>query len=619
MKALWEKLTEYIHILILVRNRPLMVKLFVFSTFLVIFPILVVAVIAYYQSSVELEEETKRFSLQVIQQVETHIEYYLRDFEITNLKITNSPEMIAFLKIKNFHTTEADAMRKSVLSMLKNVKFSRADISNITVLLDNNQVVDTLGARNYYPAEKLRDEYWYPSVPKNGLPMLVSRTIKLKNKEEPVISMVRRLYSPDTLQPVGILVIDINFKRIEEMSDKVSVSRNGYFFILDSNGHYVYHPDPEKLGEKAEFTHLMPTDAKESGTFLLKNEKEEFFTYTFSPDLGWRFFTSTPYSDMTTGIMQIGKTLTWTVAISLVLAYVLGYGFATSLVRPIKRLQAFMKNVEIGNLSRRVKVETKDEIGQLSAGFNKMVEKLSRLLEEVYFARLRETEMCLRQKEMELKVLQSQINPHFLYNSLETMRGMALERDMEDLSMMASSLGQLLRYNLKHDSPTVALREELRFCEMYLQIQKYRFGDRFEYRFDIPDWATEMQVLKFSLQPFVENCFKHGIGSAAEKVKITISVARSSDSSFVILIKDTGTGMSAETLQSVRRNLNRTETAGGGPNIGIANVHRRIIHLFGSKFGVGIQSKPGTGTEIMIKMPMAKSKEEDYEQHLVGG
>lgn len=621
MNKLRENIAEWINSYILVKNQPLMVKLFFFSTFLVIFPILVVAVIAYHQSSVELEGETRRFSLQVIEQVETHIEYYIRDFEITNLQIVNSPEMINFLKIRNFDTEEAADQRKSVLALLKNAEFSRADISNITVLLDNSQVVDTLGSRNFYPAEKLREEYWYPSVPQNGLPMLVSRTIKLKEKEEPVISMVRRLYSPNTLQPIGILVIDINFKRIAEISDKVSVSKNGYFFILDSNGHYVYHPDPAKLGKRVEHDQLLAQTGEENGTVLLETEREELFTYTFSPNLGWTFFTYTPYSDITTGIVQIGKTLTWTVAISLVLAYVMGYGFATSLVRPIKRLQRFMQNVEVGNLSGRVRVETTDEIGQLTAGFNKMVEKLSQLLEEVYFARLRETEMSLRQKEMELKVLQSQINPHFLYNSLETMRGMALEKEMDDLATMAASLGQLLRYNLKHHAHTVPFHEELRSCEMYLQIQKFRFEDRFEYRFEIPEWALDLQVLKFSLQPFVENCLKHGVGLAAEPMNITISASRGPDCSLVILVADTGVGMSAETLQSVRLNMQQKEVVQGGPNIGIVNVHRRIAHLFGEHFGVEIASKPGLGTEVMIRMPMTTHVREglDDEQHFASG
>ena len=133
-----------------------------------------------------------------------------------------------------------------------------------------------------------------------------------------------------------------------------------------------------------------------------------------------------------------------------------------SLVRPIQRLSSFMKEVEIGNLNGRVKVDSNDEIGQLSSGFNKMVEKLSDLLDEIYVSKLKEAEMSLNKTEIELRMLQSQINPHFLYNSLETIRGMALEEGRENIASMSSSLGKLLRYNLRNSSPTVSLREEIK-------------------------------------------------------------------------------------------------------------------------------------------------------------
>ena len=157
-----------------------------------------------------------------------------------------------------------------------------------------------------------------------------------------------------------------------------------------------------------------------------------------------------------------------------------------------------MKDVETGNLDGRVVVESKDEIGQLSVSFNHLVGKLSLLLEEVYFSKLRETEMALKQKEIELKMLQSQINPHFLYNSLETIRGMALEENQESIATMSSTLGKLLRYNLKNNSATVSLAEEIKFCKMYLQIQEFRFEDRFEHSCDIPIWAMNLPVVKFS-------------------------------------------------------------------------------------------------------------------------
>ncbi|WP_052737609.1 sensor histidine kinase [Bacillus sp. SA1-12] len=614
-----KKLSSFFRAILQYKNYTFMTKLFLFSSFIVILPIITVGFISYYISSIELKEEATHYNLQVIEQVEARIEYYIRDFDLTSLKIVNSPEISKFSTLHPQEEDDNGHIREAVQKVLKDAQYSRPDISNITVYLDNQaRFIDLLGNRNYYPAYKIRNEYWYSSVPHNGLAILVSRTLTLKDKEEPVISLIRRLYNPETLQPVGMLIIDINFRRIREFSDKVTPGNNGYFFILDSNGHYVYHPNQSILGEKGKLSGLLHLPSESSGSILLKNDRRDFVTYTFSNDLGWTFFTANPYEDITKGTILIRRTIIWTIVISLIVAYLLGFVFAKGLLRPIKRLHLFMKEVEVGKLDSRVKIETNDEIGQLSKGFNSMVQKLSDLLEEVYFAKLRETEISLRQKEIELQVLQSQINPHFLYNSLETIRGMALEENQEHIATMSSSLGKLLRYNLRNTSPTVSLQEELKFSEMYLQIQKFRFGNRFEYESDIPRWAKNLTVLKFTLQPILENCFLHGIRSASAMILISIIVYKDSASSFIIEVRDTGAGISEEELRNILFNLEHREITNGGTSIGIINVHQRIVKSFGSEYGIRLDTFNGKGTSVKIRMPIVELEEEANVQHLTG-
>jgi two-component system sensor histidine kinase YesM len=269
-----------------------------------------------------------------------------------------------------------------------------------------------------------------------------------------------------------------------------------------------------------------------------------------------------------------------------------------------------MKEVEIGNLNGRVPVESNDEIGQLSAGFNHTVEKLSDLLEEVYVSKLRETEMSLKQKEIEIKMLQSQMNPHFLYNSLETIRGMALEEGQENIAIMSFSLAKLLRYNLKNDSSFVSLGEEIRFCRTYLQIQKFRFEDRFEYELDIPEWAMELQVVKFSLQPIVENCFVHASGQSLQKFRITISALSVSESSFMVRIEDTGAGIPNHILEELTRKLEQKTTNSDGKHIGLLNVQQRIHYVFGEGFGLSVRSQLGAGTVVEMELPKKENTEE---------
>jgi two-component system, sensor histidine kinase YesM len=612
-----KKIREFVERYLLLRDQSFMKKLFVFASLFVILPVLSVGVISYQRSAMELEEEVKQSSSLVINQVESHIEYYLQDFEVTSLKIMNSKELAAFIDLYSRASVSNEELDKNVRNYLVSQEFSRPDISNITILSDNGKVIDTLGSRNFYPAYKLRDEYWYSSVPRNGMIMLVSRTLKLKNTNQPVISLVRRLYNPRNLQPIGMLVIDINFRRIEDILKKVTISNKGFFFILDTKGHYVYHPDYSKLGQKVENRLISNLIKKDSGSQVIEGETKDLVTYTHSSNLGWTFFTSVEYRNLLEGINEIRKTILVTICIALMFAYLTGYGFATTLIRPIRRLQQFMKKVEIGKLDGRVKVESKDEIGQLTRGFNNTVEKLSKLVEEVYISKLREAELSIKQKEIEIKMLQSQMNPHFLYNTLETIRGMALEENRENIAMMSNSLGKLLRYNLRNNSSTVTLSEELKFCEVYLQIQKVRFEDRFSHYFEIPEWAIETEVVKFSLQPLVENCFIHANGSNATNVTIIISVIRESENAMRIIISDNGMGIKEKVLEEITRKLKQTTTNNDGLNIGIINVHQRIRYLFGDDFGISIHSSEGAGTRVEMRLPIIIRGGDEGEKNLI--
>ncbi|RFB12057.1 sensor histidine kinase [Bacillus sp. HNG] len=604
---LGNKILGFIERYILLKNKSIMTKLFVFSSILVVFPVLAVGLISYKTSSIQLEEEFEQSSRQIMEQVETHIEYYEQDFEITSLKIINSPDFKVLLGTD--HALNNQEVAESARNVLKNAAYSRPDISNITAILDNGLVIDTLGQRNYYPATKIEDEYWYSSLPKTGMVMLVSRTLKIKDKEEPVISLVRRLYNPHTLKPIGILVIDINFRRIREISSMVTLSENGYFFILDNKGHYVYHPDSHKLGTRVEYTQLLKLGVEESGSLIIENGRKEFVSYSLSSNLGWRFFTAVPYQDLRGPIKEIGTVITWTIVISLIFAYFWGTVFTVRIVRPIRRLQRYMKEVEVGNLSGRIKVESSDEIGQLTRGFNNTVERLSNLLEEVYVSKLNEAELSLYKKETELKVLQSQINPHFLHNSLETIRGMALEEGKEEIASISYSLGKLLRYNLRNNLPIVSFGEEIKVAELYLQIQKYRFEERFTYSFVIPDWVKDQKVVKFSLQPILENCFAHAFGTNFENIKITIKVELSSEANYIIRIIDNGKGMDEEVLEELDRKLAQHTINLDGQHIGIMNVHQRIRYLFGEQYGVSIESQKGVGTQVNITLPLIEDKD----------
>lgn len=584
------------------RDHPLTVKLLVFSALIVVIPLLLVGVISYKQAEHVLEKETRHYSWQIITQVQNYMENYLRDFELSTIKIVNHPDTIAFLRMKTSEEIEKVDLLRAMRRVLIDASFSRSDIANVTIVLNEGQIISSSEDSNYNTLATITKEHWYRSIPPMGEPIIFSRVIQWKDRKEPVITIAKLIVSPQTLEPFGLLLIDVNYRRLEDTAKSVQLGESGYLYILDERGHYVYHPNRSMIGFQANYDEFSVMQQQATGSFISQSEHKHLLTHRSSPLFNWHIVTSIPYDELTRETAFIGRTIFTTVIITLLCVYILGIGFAASLIRPIRKLHEYMKLVEIGDLSRKVEVTSKDEIGLLSHGFNKMVEKLSESLNEIYVSRLRETEMSLRQKETQLKVLQSQLNPHFLSNSLETIRGMALVRDMDDIAQIASSLTKVLRYNLNNHLPTVSLKEELDICELYLKIQKFRFEEKLEYEWDVPECVYKQKIAKFSLQPLVENCIVHGLEPNAEVTKIYVSAII--DDNFVIEISDTGVGMQADELNRVRKQLAEgKEIIDSRAHIGLMNIHLRNQYIFGPQYGLSIDSRAGAGTVVRLTLP----------------
>ncbi|WP_199613947.1 cache domain-containing sensor histidine kinase [Paenibacillus alkalitolerans] len=591
---------------ILLRDHSLMTKLTVYSILLVVVPMMLVGIISYRESARTLENEARRYSWQIIEQVKIYVEDYFRGFEISTLKIVNHPDTVAFLKLKTLEEANDTDVIQPVRNLLKNSAYSQSDIINITLILDRIQSIHSTVQEDVSTVDGIEREYWYNTIPVTGRPKVYSRLIKWNGREEPVISVVKRIANPQTLQPFGMLVIDVNYKRLHDVARKIKLGETGkgFLFMLDENGYFVYHPYKGLIGTKADPIIVNSIRNEKSGSFIAEVDgARKMFTFSRSESLQWQVVTSIPYDELMRSSREyIGKMIFGTTAIFMTLALMFSIGLAASLVRPIKRLYKYMKRVEIGDFKGKLPVETADEIGMLSIGFNTMVNRLSQLLDEVYFSKLKQTEMHLRQRETELKMLQAQINPHFLYNSLDTIRGMALEHEIESIGSMAAALARLLRYNVKESGITVTVQQEVEIVEVYLRIQKFRFEERLEYRFDVPDWALRQQISKFSLQPIVENCIVHGMERNPGKTVIQLSVNMLPDQLFEIRITDNGPGIPPEKLEQVRRRLDEEEPA-EEVHIGMMNVQRRIRHVFGERCGLRIRSVEGEGTEVSVVLP----------------
>jgi two-component system, sensor histidine kinase YesM len=287
------------------------------------------------------------------------------------------------------------------------------------------------------------------------------------------------------------------------------------------------------------------------------------------------------------------------VFINIVIPAVLIVILINKVLGPINIIVKAMRNVADGDLDTHIRVLTGNEIQRLSEGFNLMVSKLKTLMDENF-------EEGLRRKEAELDALQAQINPHFLYNTLESINwgAMMLTNGPNKVSDMVTALSDLLRLSINKGKEIVTIEEEVNHVKSYLLIQQERYNEKFDVEWQIDENVYKYKTIKLILQPLVENAIYHGLETCAGKGIIKI-MGKIVENSIKIVITDNGIGMSTEILDNIQRSLeNNALKENNNRSIGLKNVNDRIQLYFGKKYGLKVFSEEGKGTTIEIYLPL---------------
>lgn len=266
-----------------------------------------------------------------------------------------------------------------------------------------------------------------------------------------------------------------------------------------------------------------------------------------------------------------------------------------SIAKPIRSLSENTRLVGKGDFTIRVSENENDEIQLLSHNFNRMVERIGDLVEDVKLEQL-------QLRDAELKLLQSQISPHFLYNTLDTIIWLAEDKQYEEVIKMVNALSDFFRTSVSKGKDFITIMEEKSHVESYLKIQQFRYQDILEYEIQIPEELGHYKVLKLTLQPLVENALYHGIKTKRGKGKILITGIRQEDT-IVLIVSDNGSGMTKEALEQVRKDINRGGTEEPYNGFGLYNVNERIRLNYGEEYGLTMESEEGIGTKSIIKIP----------------
>lgn len=383
-------------------------------------------------------------------------------------------------------------------------------------------------------------------------------------------------------------VVLINFKS-QFFFDKLNTKHdpNNDLFLLDPHNRIVYNRDSSRINQLYE----NKLNIQNKGHSMITNQNGEKLLVakgTIS-DTGWSVVETIPYKTLTQGSTMIFKVTSIVFLLSFLVSGFVWYVITSKIVNPIQGLTRTMNRVRGNEQIVRVEIQSYDEIGQLNRNFNYMMERIDRLHQENLHEQA-------EKNEAEYRALQSQINPHFLYNTLNSIRWMAVIQKADNIREIIEVLGRLLRNTIRMNDTVIPIRDELGLLSDYVEIQKLRYNDKFEVEYLFDEQITDYQCIRFILQPILENAIFHGIEPKEGRGTITIRIFIESEVLW-IEVYDNGVGIEPLILNDLLKAQDKKRS------IGIMNVHERIQRTFGSDYGLFIESEYGAYTIIRIKQP----------------
>lgn len=409
---------------------------------------------------------------------------------------------------------------------------------------------------------------------------------------EKSISIIQNLDYEQTGTFEHLIKIDLNMEYVKQLMDLSNFQGNVYFANDENNVHYS--TDPE----------LVLTEGPVVLSEIKQPEKALTFfkTYTNNRYLGgWSLFGVIDEEKILSEVRQSAQFIVILAIINFVVPTIIITMISSSIHTRVKKVLNHMKKVKGKNFEQIPYDSARDEIGELSVEFNRMIDRIDNLINDVYVADIQKKDLEIRQRQAQLHALHSQINPHFLFNALETIRMRSLMKGESETARTIQNMGKIFRKSISWKRSFVTISEEIELIESFLEIQKYRFGDKLQFQITVEDALKEQIIPKMTFLPFVENASIHGIESNPGIGLITIQIAHEAQY-IVFVISDNGMGMTEQKLNELETYFSDDEQM--GDNVGMKNVFTRLRIVYGDEFTYKMESEEGSGTRIMLKLPM---------------
>lgn len=558
------------------RNMKFRYKLITTYILLGIIPMTIMGLVWYNQTRTILMKQEKssieNYLTQAVSNMDNQLRIYndLSDYIAFNQQISHvvSHEYDSYYDMYNQFSNVLDPM-------LASLKYFHSDINQITIYTKNNVVKHNT---TLAPITEIENEDWYKIIKgNNDIHWFVSQ-------DEKKVFCARNIPTLENNYEVGVLYVQVDYEKLFESFKQMNDSNYG-IFIMDELGNNIFNfdqfEDPNK-SRKMTFDEFNKGIGKENiYTIVTAHSVNNNWTVSlYKPQK--LIYESTNFM-ITGNVIAIMLLIVFSIIITSVLSKVMVSG--------LEKLRANMEEVEKGNMEITVKSNNEDEVGALIRGFEKMILQIKALIEDVYESRL-------IQKDYEMKALQAQINPHFLYNSLSLINWMALETDQEDISKITLSLSTFYRTALNKGKNILRVRDEIKNMRSYLDIQLMMHDYEFDVDVQVEEDILDYNILNLILQPLIENAINHGIDLKTNGRGCIKIIGEKQNDEIVLIVSDNGVGMSNEQAESILTNKSN--------GYGVKNVNERIKLYYGEQYQLKIESEIGIGTKVKVTIPIRK-------------
>ncbi len=565
--------------------------IFIYFTITALFASILATFSIYQRLSAQITQMIQEENQGLITQVGRSVDSYLRSL----MKLSDS---LYYGAVKN-----ADLSAESISEPLTLLYDNNKDnVDRIALFSESGELIEAVPAARLKPEAAVTEEEWFTDALEKtenqhfSYPHVQYIFENNENQYRWVISQSRAVeITQGTSVAQGVLLVDISYSGLQQLFDGVTTGKDGYVYLISSDGDILYHPKMQLIDSGRVRENNTTAALYKDGTYQEKFDgQKRFVTVKTIGYTGWKVIGVTPENVVTLNSIKTRLFIVFLIVLNLLILAAINSYISSRITTPIKELEKSVGVLEEGKFDAPVYVGGSYEIRHLGKSISDMAAQIRLLMKDI----VREHEA---KRKQEFDTLQSQINPHFLYNTLDIIVWMIENEQKAEAVKVVTALARFFRISLSRGKSIITVRDELEHVRNYLMIQHMRFKNKFVYRIEAAEDVLELSSLKLMLQPLVENAIYHGMEFMDGDGEILLNVWRDGGELY-FRVSDNGLGMTEEQVE--RLFSDSTHVASNrGSGIGVKNVNERIKLYFGEQYGLSIDSEPDEGTRVLIHLP----------------